>query len=124
MKIEGIEVTGIKRAVSDVRRECTDRWAIVLDMSDWSVREIGLIGQDYYVESSSEFQIAGGNANSDYITMDELKDKIARVIKCYRRASAEYDKGVRHAGAYDPETKTSYETKAEYIRTCINDEMA
>lgn len=113
MKVENIEIKGIKAAVSDVRHECADRWIVLLDMSDWSVRERGLIGGDEWRDDWPEVTIASGNANNgwghDYITMYELRNIIAEVIKARDKARAEYAKGVRHGdGAEWGETLTDY----------------
>lgn len=100
MKINGINVTGIKTAVSDVRRECADRWSILLDMSDWSVRERGLIGQDWIETKYPTVQIAAGNANNgwghDYISMAELKQIVKDIMNCRIKAKDEYKSGIRH----------------------------
>jgi hypothetical protein len=105
MKINGINVTGIKTAVSDVKRECADRWAILLDISDWSVRERGLIGQDYIVTQYPTVRIATGNANGgwghDYISMDKLKHIIKDIMDCRAKAKDEYKSGKRHWGYED-----------------------
>ena len=114
MKINGINVTGIKAAVSDVRRECADRWAILLDMSDWSVRERGLIGQDWIDTRYPTVQIAAGNANNgwghDYISMAELKQIVKDIMICRIKAKDEYKSGIRH-GCFKGED----ESEQQYI---------
>ena len=117
MKIEDIEVKGVKRAVSDVRAECADRWVIVLDLHDWSVCEHGLLGISCWRDVWPEWvTIASGNANNgrghDMISMYDLRQIIAEVIKALSNASADYAKGVRHGDG------TEWgETRADYIRT-------
>lgn len=121
MKIENIEIKGVKRAVSDVRGECADRWIVLLDMSDWSVRERGLIGCDGWLADWPEVTIASGNANNgwghDCVTMADLRNIIAEVIKARKRAREEYAKGVRHDGGAEwGETLTDY-VRSEVYRT-------
>lgn len=121
MKVENIEIKGVKAAVSDVRHECADRWIVLLDMSNWSVRERGLIGCDEWRDNWPEVAIASGNANSgwghDVITMYELRNIIAKVIKARDKARAEYAKGTRHdSGAEWGETLTDY-TRTEVYQT-------
>ena len=116
MKVENVEVKGIKAAVSDVRRECADRWILLLDLSDWSVRERGLIGCDGWRDDWPEVTIASGNANSgwghDRITMYELRNIVAAVIKAREKARAEYANGTRHDGGEE-----WGETLTDYVRT-------
>lgn len=123
MKIENIEVNGIKAAVSDVRGECADRWIILLDMSDWSVRERGLIGGDDWRDTWPEVTIASGNANNgwghDYVTMADLRGIIAEVIKARERAKAEYAAGVRHDGGAE-----WGEILADYVKTEVYQAIA
>lgn len=118
MKIENIEVKGIKDAVSDVRHECADRWIILLDMSDWRVRERGLIGGDDWRDDWPEVTIASGNANSgwghDYITMAELRNIVAEVIKARAKAKTDYANGIRHGGGAE-----WGETLTDFVRTEI-----
>lgn len=120
MKIENVEVKGIKAAVGDVRRECADRWIVLLDMSDWSVRERGLIGGDDWRDAWPEFTIASGNANNgwghDLVTMYDLRNIIAEVIKARVKARAEYDAGIRHDGGAE-----WGETLIDYVRIEIYD---
>lgn len=116
MKVENVEVKGIKAAVSDVRHECADRWIVLLDMSDWSVRERGLIGCDEWRDDWPEVTIASGNANNgwghDLITMHELRNIVAEVIKARDKARAEYANGTRHDGGAE-----WGETLTDYVRT-------
>ena len=121
MKINGINVTGIKAAVSDVRRECADRWAILLDMSDWSVRERGLIGQDWIDTRYPTVQIAGGNANNgwghDYISMAELKQIVEDIIYCRSKAKDEYKAGIRH-GCFKGEDESEQQYIIAELQAC------
>lgn len=116
MKIENIEIKGVKNAVGNVRGECADRWIVLLDMSDWSVRERGLIGGDDWRDSWPEVTIVSGNANNgwghDYVTMADLRNIIAEVIKARERAKVEYADGVRHDGGAE-----WGETLADYVKT-------
>ncbi len=121
MKIENIEVKGIRNAVSNVRGECADRWIILLDMSDWSIRERGLIGGDDWRDTWPEVTIASGNANNgwghDCVTMVDLRNIIAEVIRARERAKREYAAGVRHGdGAEWGETLADY-VRAEVYQT-------
>ncbi|MBQ8124670.1 MAG: hypothetical protein IJ173_02165 [Kiritimatiellae bacterium] len=123
MRIENIEVKGVKQAVSDVRRECADRWIVLLDLSDWSVRERGLIGGDDWRDAWPEVTIASGNANNgwghDYVTMCDVRDIIAEVIKARERANGEYAAGVRHDGGAE-----CGETLADYVKTEVYQTVA
>lgn len=117
MKVNGINVNGIKAAVSDVRRECADRWAILLDMSgsDWTVSERALIGQDYIVTNWPTVIIAHGNANNgwghDTITIAELRDAIKAVMDAVEAARRDYNDGKRHIGyGHD-------ESRLDHVRT-------
>lgn len=116
MRVENIEIKGVKDAVSAVRRECADRWIVLLDMSDWSVSERGLIGGDDWRDDWPEVTIASGNANNgwghDCVTMADLRNIIAEVIKARDKARAEYAKGTRHGGGAE-----WGETPTDYVRT-------
>lgn len=116
MRAEDIDIKGIKAAVSDVRHECADRWIVLLDMSDWSVRERGLIGCDEWRDDWPEVTIASGNANNgwghDYVSMSDLRNIIAEVIKAREKGQREYAKGVRHGDGAE-----WGETLADYVRT-------
>lgn len=116
MKIENVEIKGVKNAASNVRGECADRWLVLLDMSDWSVRERGLIGGDDWRDAWPEVTIASGNANNgrghDYVTMADLRNIIAEVIKAREKAREEYAKGVRHDDGAE-----WGETLADYVKT-------
>lgn len=123
MKIENIEVTGVKKAVSEVRGECADRWLVLLDMSDWSVREHGLIGGDDWRDAWPEVTIASGNANNgwghDYVTMADLRSVISEVIKARKKAREEYAKGIRHSDGAE-----WGETLADYVQTEVYETIA
>ena len=116
MKVENIEIKGVKSAVSDVRSECADRWIVLLDISDWSLRERGLIDGDEWRDDWPEVTIASGYANSgrghDLVTMHELRNIVAEVIKARDKARAEYAKGTRHNGGAE-----WGETLTDYVRT-------
>ena len=118
MKINGINVTGLKKAVGDVRAECADSWVLVLDMADWNVYERGLIGGDVWTAQSHEVIIAGGNANNgwghDCITMGEVRHIVEEVMATREKARSEYASGVRHNAYPD-----GYETCAEYVNAEI-----
>lgn len=121
MKINGINVTGIKTAVSDVRRECADRWSILLDMSNWSVRERGLTGQDWIETRYPTVQIAAGNANNewghDYISMAELKQIVKDIMNCRIKAEDEYKSGIRH-GCFKGENESEQQYIIAELQAC------
>lgn len=119
MKINGINIVGIKKAVGDIRAEYADRWILLLDMCDWRVRERGLIGGDVWNCQSYEIIIASGNANNgwgrDYIKMREVCHIIEEVMATREKARSEYAQGIRHSGAYPD----GDETCAKYVHTEI-----
>ena len=100
MNINNQNVSGIKDTVSYLRNTPADRWAITLDMSDWSVRGYELIGQDFLQCHWPTIQIMGGHGNDGWgrenPTMGEVKDKVREVMEIRAKAQEEFKRGVYH----------------------------
>ena len=102
MKINNINVIGIKDAVSRLRNTPADRWAVTLDMSDWTVCGHGLVGQDYLQCRWPIVVIMGGHGNDgwgrDNPTMADIKDKVREVMDIRARSRDDFARGCHHVG--------------------------
>lgn len=102
MKINNINVSGIKDTVSYLHNTPADRWAVTLDMSDWSVSGHELIGQDYLRCHWPTIEILGGHGNDGWgredPTIREIKDKVREVMEIRAKAKADFGRGCYHKG--------------------------
>lgn len=100
MNINGRNVTGIKDAVGYVRNTPADRWAITLDMSDWSVQGHELIGQDFLQCHWPTIEIMGGHGNDGWgrenPKINDVKAKVDEVMTIRAHAKEEFERGCYH----------------------------
>ena len=102
MKINNINVIGIKDTVSRLRNTPADRWAITLDMGDWTVCGHGLVGQDFLQCRWPIVVIMGGHGNDgwgrDNPTMGGVKDKVREVMDIRARSRDDFARGCDRGG--------------------------
>ena len=102
MRINNINVSGIKDTVSYLRNTPADRWAVTLDMSDWTVCGHELIGQDYLQCRWPTLEIMGGHGNDGWgreiPTMRDVKERVREVMEIRARSRDDFARGCHHAG--------------------------
>ena len=102
MKINNINVIGIKDTVSRLRNTPADRWAVTLDMGDWTVCGHGLVGQDFLQCRWPIVVIMGGHGNDgcgrDNPTMEDIKGKVREIMDIRAKSRDDFARGCHHVG--------------------------